>query len=267
MSRGESMKLCSRIRAWWGIGLLVAAALLTPSAKAAVFFVDFGNSTYPSAASTYVDSNGNTWNNAINATAGSTLSNLRNTDGAASSIGVYNVENFGVNGGAGAGGLVTPNSAYLGDFAVSSATIDYWYVSDAADSTGRDLWITGLDPTRAYNLSLFGSRAIATSRGATFTVTGGNGTFSINQLQSGTDIGADGYDGNNNNITRFMYVTPDANNRITININSYVGDLGYLNFLGLEEAVPEPSTALFLLLGGALFRYARKRQLSQLPLR
>ena len=241
------------------MALLSGLSFHAPASRAAVFFVDFGNSTYPSGASTYVDANGKTWNNAIATTAGSTLSNLRDTAGHASSISLYNAEQFASNGGS-SYGLTSPNASYLGDFAVESATIDNWYNFKPNDGTGRDLYLNGLDPTRTYNLSFFAVRQNAEVRITTYTVTGGNGTFAANLQTSGTGMGLGGFNGNNTNIIRMMNIAPDINNRITINVNAFASDYGYINILGIEEAVPEPSTALFLMVGGVLLRYVKQRR-------
>lgn len=250
------------VSSWLRIGLLVGATLGCSWSEAAVFYVDFGNSSYPSAASTYVDANGNTWNNAINANAGATLSNLSNTDGGASSISLFNAEQFAANGGP-AYGLPAPNATYLGEFAIASATLDNWYTFRPNDATGRDLYLNGLDATRTYNLSFFAVRQNTEVRSTTYTVTGGNGVFSANLQTSGTGMGLGGFNGNNTNIIRLLNIAPDVNNRITINVNALVGDFGYINILGIEEVVPEPSTAMFLMIGGALIHYARRRHRSE----
>ncbi|MEM1424289.1 MAG: hypothetical protein AAGH64_09820, partial [Planctomycetota bacterium] len=99
--------------------MVSSALVLASGANASVVLVDFG----PTATITSSpDTNGNTWNNY---TQGAFL-NLLATDGSAAGF------NLGAttNNAAGAnGGLTTPQASLLGDFAITSATTDYFFTT------------------------------------------------------------------------------------------------------------------------------------------
>ena len=204
--------------------------------------VDFGPSNDDDGcAAPSPDSRGNYWNNWRPAvgdayiTVGTTLPNLITVDdGSSTPIGLEITAEFQSNG-IKNGGLGSPDYALLGDFAVTNATEDYFH---KANGTGS-FKITGLDAGVQYTLRMFASRMQTDTRVTRYTATAANGTFSVNLQTTGTDIGADGYDGNNNTIVQLAGLEADSNGEIELGVSNAVGSFGYIGIMEISETQVE----------------------------
>jgi lysophospholipase L1-like esterase len=132
------------------------------------------------------------------------------------------------------GGLATPDPALLGDLAVGSATEDYFFLDG---NMGKGLFkFKNLDTNKAYQFSIYGCRtASGNQRGVIYSLSGKNGSHG-KQLNTGTGIGADGYDGNNNNIWVSTPIVPTDNGEIMLELGRLFTDqMGYISALKIEE--------------------------------
>lgn len=107
------------------------------------------------------------WNNIINnsgnnCTAGTDFTALVDAAGTATGVKLTVNTQFVTNGESGGGGLTAPDAALLGDFAVATATGDYFFV-DKADAEGS-MTFSGLNPQRSYRFHIFASRKASDAR-------------------------------------------------------------------------------------------------------
>lgn len=245
------------------IGSFAAALIIAPPALADLVLVDVGTT-----AGSTVSSGGQQWNTMVGA---GPLIDLLTTTGSNSGIDLtVTAGGFGLNGGTGAGGLVSPNPALLGDLAVTSATGDYFF------SQGFTLTLSGLDVSRLYSFEFVGSRAAGDTRQTGFTVTGAT-TDSVSVLTTGTDIGADlgapaagtaagdpnvydGFDGTGG-VPAVASIQPNGSGVITIEVVRQAGSNAYLNAFSISSvaAIPEPTTTLAMSAIGAAFMVQRRR--------
>ncbi|MDR1809369.1 MAG: GDSL-type esterase/lipase family protein [Prevotella sp.] len=204
------------------------------------FYIDFGqqNSTWGDITSG-ADGNGNYWNNVaapngapstLNAGYSITLVNSANTVTAY----VLEVARSIQSNGKANGGLASPDPALLGDLAVATATNDYFFLGD---NMGKGLFkFKNLDTGKAYKFYAYGCRtASGSQRGVIYSLSGKNGSHG-KQLNTGTGIGANGYDGNNNNIWESSPVIPADNGEITLELGRlFSGQMAYISALKIEE--------------------------------
>ena len=180
------------------------------------------------------------WNNFNSYSVGGTINSLITTNGVTTSIGLTNTVAWGGANGTGTGALFPPNgpsTALLGDFGVSNATMDFFYVNSAGAVPAFK--VNGLTAGNAYRLSFFGSRISVTteSKFTTNTLTGGNGTFVTIQKTTGLGIGSNGtYNGNDSNIVSTAWITPDANNQISDAVTW--SSAGYMNVMAITVNRP-----------------------------
>ena len=200
------------------------------------------------------DDAGNLWNNWHPATggvavnAGERITNLVSTSGRETGIDLTITGGFVTNGKAN-GGLLAPDRALLGDLAVATATQDYFFsTADGVQGGGNDdvpagFMLDGLNPNLAYDLRLFGSR-LTTARRVTEYVAVGAETDLTNLQTSGFRVGADGYDGNNNQTALLAGVRPDRFGQVFIDITLADGAFAYINAMEVTAVIPEPTAAL-----------------------
>ena len=205
---------------------------LGQAASASMLLIDFGDTT----AVTVADGS-NTWNTVI----GPVTSDLKDTDNNPTTIDVAFSTGFAKNN---PGGLAAPSAALLGDFAVASATADYFFTTSSSSFNLEEL-----DPSKTYNLSFFGTRDTSSVRETRYTVAGLGGPSSQVLQTSGAGAGSGGGTGNDDTILTFTGIVPDASNSITVTYAVESGGFGYLGVLGVE-VVPEPGTQALLGLGG-----------------
>ncbi|RYD81219.1 MAG: hypothetical protein EOP84_11345, partial [Verrucomicrobiaceae bacterium] len=148
------------------------------------------------------------------------------------------------------GGLLNPNPSLLGQFALPTATEDYLFVESAGGTTGTaSLTFTNLNPARAYDLALFGTRNTPSIRNTQYTVVDGkNVTRSVTLQTSGAGSGSAAYpEGNDDTITMLTGLAPDANGRLTLSVarvNTNGNIYGYLGALQLTEGATIVPAAL-----------------------
>jgi len=216
-------------------------------------YIDFGQDN-PGAKRhiTTVDNNGNYWNNMVapngspsTLNAGSTV-NLINSENKTTPYMLELARSILSNGGDN-GGLLTPSAELLGDLAVSTATEDYFFLS-----TNKGLFVfKNLQPERAYKFYIFGTRlAAGAQRGIIYSLSGKNGSHG-SQLNTGTGVGADGCNGNNNDVWASIPVFPTDSGEIMLELGRmFNGQMAYISALKIEEynevSLPEVERAFFI---------------------
>jgi len=182
------------------------------------------------------DSFGHHWNNwhpmdgEADVLPGEHIGALVDTTGAATTVRLSTATNVTSNGIAN-GGLTSPDSALLGDLAVGTATQDYlWRPAESP----AGLTLDGLDPSATYTLRLFASRATSQTRTTRYTVSGGHGSASTALGIGGTDIGANGHDGNTSDVAELTGLQPDDWGRLHLDVAADAGDYHYLGVVDLE---------------------------------
>lgn len=191
-------------------------------------FIDLGlnTGTTPAGADTY----GNYWNNASDPASTTAAVALVDNANVASGFSLSVTTTFSGANGPTAGGLTTPIPSYLGEFAIPTATQDYFY------ATASGLKITGLNTNKGYRFKLFGSRDNTETRKSQFVFTGSNSLTTPEYQTSGTGIGGEaGLNGNNSNILRTDVVYPTAAGEITIAVNKTAGSFAHLSIMKIEE--------------------------------
>jgi hypothetical protein len=185
------------------------------------------------------DVNGNYWNNMTNTANGATITNLVTANNSPTTVGVTLTSATWANNGITHGGLITPDPALLGDFAISTATEDYFYIQTLG--TTATLEITGLNPALTYNLSMFATRTTSASdtRTSIYTVTDVNGTHTVSLQTSGPGAGsaANPY-GNDQTIVPLNGLVPNASGQLTLTLSIGANTGNFFAYLGaLEIAV------------------------------
>ena len=170
---------------------------------------------------------------------GGVITNLVTTNNVATTIGVTNTASWSgvngpVNGGLWSGNGVSPSASLLGDFALETATEDYFFVNTAIIPQFK---VVGLASTNTYRLSFFGSRTDSVAaRYTTNSVVSGNVTNIVIMKTSGPGIGSNGtYAGNDSNIVSTAWIAPDTNNQLTDTI-TYSGSGGHIDVTSLFRA-------------------------------
>jgi hypothetical protein len=220
--------------------------------------IDFGpndvnDTTRDGNATVTPDANGHTWNNlswpnasaAPAANTSNVVPNGLNAAGLRTTAGVATTTKVTANGtnwltnGINTGGLLAPNTAYLGEFAIATATQDYFFVQSSGTAT---LTLSGLDPWREYDLRFFGTRQATDVRKTTYTAVGSDGEQTVVLQTTGAGIGAGGYNGNNNTIVTIENAQPQADGTMQIKVTATQGGFGYLGFLEItgDAAVTPP---------------------------
>ena len=229
------------------------------NASAASFLIDFGlNNSAGSPTAAGPDANGHYWNNVYSGAAagttisggsGNNLSNLISTTNVASTISLAlsgGTQPWSASGGSGFGGLLAPNPSLLGDFAIATATQDYFFVGSAGTAT---ITLSGLSPSLTYNFLFYGGRDNTQTRTTRYTITDNLGSQFVDLQTSGTGIGTNttayptGYsNGNDDQIVSLTGRVPTSGGNLTLTLSNVTGDFSYLGTLGIVS-VPEPSTS------------------------
>ena len=210
--------------------------------QSSALYVDFGSSSLRTASP---DSAGRYWNNVTELTP-SGLANLVSDTGQLTGISLGVTGTILVN----PFGTTVPNAATLGGLAVSTATQDWFYVSDPNVIT---VTLGNLAPDGVYRLSLFGSRDSSTVMVTKFDVVGLSAE--VRRLTTGgPGIGiAPQPNANRSDLSVIDNLSPDANGSLTISVRRDAGSFGYLGALRLEtmNVVNSPPAANEVAIVGA----------------
>ncbi|MEM9258264.1 MAG: Ig-like domain-containing protein, partial [Bacteroidota bacterium] len=193
------------------------------------FYLDFGPNDGANGNTTASpNANGVHWNNPSSGSTTAPAIVLVNQDGIVTTRSVVVTNSFSTNG-INHGGLLEPTSELLGEFAIATATQDYFFTSNSSALT-----FSGLDPSRGYKFTLFASRNNSQVRVSGYRFTGVNEV--IGSLQSsGPELGGSGYDGNNSTTYSSELIFPTATGEILLTLTRNEGSFGYINLLKLEE--------------------------------
>lgn len=237
------------------VGALLLAPFCTAPARADVILIDFGTVAKRQSVGA-ADSNGNWWNQVtgkndvlssmITSANGATTVGLTISDIAGGGTGDYNA------------GL-TPNAGLDGGkFAYTNVTDDalFWTATDTPT-----LNFTGLNDSLTYSFTFYGSRVSANERYTTYQI----GAQSAELHTSGSTLPSSW---NSSSVVTISGVT-SSGGAVNVDMSGFTGagktgaaTFGYLNALQITS-VPEPSSALFLVLGAPALlgarRWARRR--------
>ncbi|GAB3823180.1 SGNH/GDSL hydrolase family protein [Hymenobacter jeollabukensis] len=225
--------------------LLALGALTWGSARAQAVrsvLADFGpNDVTNGNITPSPDVNGNYWNNILNQTGVADTFRLVDKANAATGIKLKVGANFLTNG-ITTGGLLAPDPALLGQYAIATATQDYFFLQGTGATSVGSMRISGLNRSKRYVFHLFGSRvATAETRVTQYKLTGS----SVNTLSlttTGTNVGANGYAGNNNTLAHSDTLTADASGAIVLEVSKTTGMYAYLNLMRIDEVPGRTST-------------------------
>lgn len=230
------------------LALLPLVIGLTASATAVEepVLIDFGRHDGANGAPTASpDANGNYWNSwspgAGTVPANSVLSGTITVNNNPSTVTITATTAWANNGYIN-GGLLNPDPALLGDFAIGTATGDYFYVQN----TSGALRIGGLDKARQYDLRIYAVRITdaSTTRTSRYTVIDANGTHQADLQTSGPGAGSAAVPyGNDQNIVVLDHLTPSASGELNLGISIVNGGYAYI---GILEVVPLPSNLSFI---------------------
>ena len=211
--------------------LIVSILSISLHAQVNNYYIDFGlNDVTNGNETTSPDANGHYWNNMSNSTAGQFIT-LVDKNNNPSTIQPTLVVSFG-NNGINHGGLLAPNATLLNDFAIATATQDYFFLSSTPASD--EIEFSGLDPAKGYVFNFFGTRNTTVTRITTYDLAGQN-TFTGDLQTSGTNLGGNGYNGNNSTVLASDTILPDANGKIILNIAVNTGGFAYLGAMRIDE--------------------------------
>lgn len=164
--------------------------------------------------------------------AGEALRGLVDTKGRATGLDLVVAGGFRVNGRRN-GGLLDPPGETLQTMAVPEATEDFAYSGSADDPMA--FTITGLDPGAGVVVRFFASRAdTAERRVSRYVVEGEGASQTATLLTTGPDIGADGYDGNDDTVAVTQAVTADRWGQLHLDVEREEGAYAYLSVVELE---------------------------------
>jgi hypothetical protein len=137
----------------------------------------------------------------------------------------------------------------LGNLGVKEAAFDY-YVSSKLE-------IQNLNPTKKYNLTLFGSHKFNTDNTTRYTVYT-DGTYTVPVASADLLVGVNNLH-NRDTVANITGVSPQASNIIYLGFLGTAGRSGYLNSMQIT-VVPEPGTLVLLASSavGLVFRFRRR---------
>ncbi|MCF6404507.1 RICIN domain-containing protein [Chitinophaga filiformis] len=217
--------------------ILCLGAIDTYAQTLRTFYIDFGpNDVTNGNITSSPDVNGNYWNNVTNTGTSAPSLYLVTNKNTSSGTFVNITAGFSSNG-INNGGLLAPNAALLKDFAINTATQDYFHTDNTAGFV-----IKGLDVSKGYIFHLFATRNDPEIRKSNYTLAGKT-TYSATLQTSGPNLGGTGYNGNNSTILVADTISPDTKGQIAITVKREQGTFAYLGALKIEE-VRLPVTAL-----------------------
>ncbi|MCD7971602.1 MAG: Ig-like domain-containing protein [Candidatus Azobacteroides sp.] len=206
-----------------GISALYAA---DPIAEQKIY-IDFGMENYQVSGA---DENSNYWNNVTDRFVSAEGVELVNSGNINTNFVLQVIKKFSSN----SVGPSDPDPSLLGDFAISNATRDFFFVEGSNTYLAGAVKIKNLDPNKSYRFHVFGSRADNQDRIALFTFSGLNVDQGTNQ-GSGVDIGGPGINYNNSSILVSDYIFPTPDGEIVVELTRAAGSYAYLNAMKIEE--------------------------------
>ncbi|MGI4875449.1 MAG: GDSL-type esterase/lipase family protein [Janthinobacterium lividum] len=217
--------------------LALASCLSLPAAQAQTVraaLIDFGvNDVTNGNITPSPDANGNYWNNVLNNTGVADTFRLVDKTNVATGIKLKVGANFLTNGIA-TGGLLSPSAALLGEYAIATATQDYFFVQGTGTTAVGTLTMNGFDRTKRYVFHVFGSRqTTAETRVSQYKFTGAT-VSTVTQTTTGTNVGANAYPGNNNTITNSDTLMSDNNGVIQLELSKVTGSYAYINLMRVD---------------------------------
>lgn len=193
------------------------------------FYVDFGpNDGSNGNITASPDVNGNYWSNVTNTATTASPVYLVTNKNTSSGVLINITTGFSSNG-INNGGLLSPSANLLKDFAINTATQDYFHT----ENTGAFV-IKGLDVSKGYVFNIFATRNDPEVRRTNYTFAGKT-TYSASLQTSGTNLGGSGYNGNNSTVLTTGTIVPDAKGQIAVTVKREAGSFGYIGILKLEE--------------------------------
>lgn len=193
------------------------------------FYIDFGpNDTVNGNITVNPDSNGSFWNNVFNPFATGTKFSLFNTSNASTSYELEVTNQLGANGILN-GALLSPDPLLLENYAINTATEDYFFTDNFGSIT-----LSSLNTDYGYRFKIFASRNSTENRESLYTFEGLNTSSEILQT-SGLDLGGSGYHGNTSSIYNSEIIFPDCNGEIKLTITKNTNSFAYINLLEIIE--------------------------------
>jgi hypothetical protein len=251
------------------LAVVVAGGMLA-SVHAQTVLVDFGsNVSFRGVSVSNPDANGNFWNSL---TPGPFFADLLDIDGNASTVDLgfdtpVGTDSF--NGPAGVTSFPNPTAAEiaatdidataLGNLGIKEAAIDFAASPGGADNRTR-FQIQGLDPSKRYMLTLFGSHKFSDNDTTVYSVFSDN-TYTTLVDSASLDVQTPGspHLHNRDQVAVISNLAPQASNILYVQFVGSAGGLGYLNDFQLT-AVPEPAALLCVLSGvGIVLGFGRRR--------
>jgi len=262
-------QLCRESLARYVLAIVTAAGLAV-AAQAQTVLVDFGNAnSFRGVTAPSPDPNGNFWNSLA---PGPFFTDLIDINGNATTIDLgfdtpVGTDSF--NGPAGATSFPNPtpaeiaatdiDHAALGNLGVNEAAIDFAASPGGADNRTR-FQIQQLDPSKRYDLTIFGSHKFSDDDTTVYSIYTDN-TYSTLVDSASLNVQQPGSPNlhNRDTVATIDNLVPQASNILYVEFVGSNGNLGYLNSFQLT-AIPEPSS-LLLLVGGTVamcFGYRRR---------
>jgi hypothetical protein len=244
---------------------LISGLGLMGSAGAATVLVDFGsNASFRGVSVPNPDPNGNYWNSII---PGPYIVNMIDTGNNATTIDLgfdTPVGTDSYNGPAGPTSFPPTaaevaatdiDAAALGNMGIKEAAFDF----AAADSGPGRFQLQGLDPTKTYNLTFFGSHKFSNDSTTVYSVfTDSTYTTLVASTSVNVQDPSQPWMHNRDTLVTLSNLAPQASNILYVQFAGSAGGAGYLNDMRITEVVPEPSG--LALCGIAALLVARRRR-------
>lgn len=203
------------------------------------------------------DANGNYWNNFATTTGtipqGQSITGLVTVNNTPTTIALTTTTANFLNNGRNNGGLLAPHYGLLGDFAIATASEDYFYLSDGTSGVTGTMAITGLDPAKKYTFSMFATRNTdaGNTRTTMYSVSDVNGLHSVNLQTSGPGAGSASQPyGNDDTIVSLNNLVPDGSGELDLSVSEVNGLFAYIGILEIVPTAESVASAPVKIAGG-----------------
>ena len=220
--------------------------------------IDFGNaSSYRGVDTPSPDENGNFWNSVWNA---AYYSDLIDIDGNATAVDFGFASAAGTDSYNGPAGVTSDpitqamidatdiNAAAIGNLGINEAAMDFY--------TNSTFEIQGLDPTKTYDLTFYGSHKWGGLTTVYEVYTDNTYTTLVDSASLDVMDATSNWLHNRDTVVTISGLAPQTSDILYVKFAGINATEGYLNAMQITE-VPEPATMALLLVGGLL---ARKRR-------